>query len=83
GKPQLDGVIVKVIDPSLAAGAFQNGEIDIMAIKPQSVKDLEALENVRIEETNGVSYSYIGLRFGHRNKATLKNVADFDKFKSK
>ncbi|MEK8196853.1 oligopeptide ABC transporter substrate-binding protein [Lysinibacillus sp. FSL M8-0134] len=83
GKPQLDGVIVKVIDPSLAAGAFQNGEIDIMAIKPQSVKELEALDNVRIEETNGVSYSYIGLRFGHRDKATLKNVADFDKFKSK
>ena len=83
GKPQLDGVIVKVIDPSLAAGAFQNGEIDIMAIKPQSVKELTALDNVRIEETNGVSYSYIGLRFGHRDKATLKNVADVDKFKSK
>ncbi|MEY9969971.1 peptide/nickel transport system substrate-binding protein [Lysinibacillus sp. RC46] len=83
GKPQLDGVIVKVIDPSLAAGAFQNGEIDIMDIRPQSVKELSALKNVRIEETNGVVYSYIGLRFGHRDKATLKNVADFDKFKSK
>ncbi|OXS75228.1 peptide ABC transporter substrate-binding protein [Lysinibacillus sp. KCTC 33748] len=83
GKPQLDGIIVKVIDPSLAAGAFQNGEIDIMDIKPQAVKELSALDNVRIEETNGVSYSYIGLRFGHRDKATLKNVADFDKFKSK
>lgn len=83
GKPQLDGVIVKVIDPSLAAGAFQNGEIDIMDIRPQAVKELSALKNVRIEETNGVTYSYIGLRFGHRDKATLKNVADFDKFKSK
>lgn len=83
GKPQLDGVIVKVIDPSLATGAFQNGEVDIMEIRPQSVKELSALNNVRIEETTGVSYSYIGLRFGHRDKATLTNVADFDKFKSK
>jgi len=83
GKPQLDGIIVKTIDPSLTAGAFQNGEIDIMDIKPQAVKELSALDNVRIEETNGVSYSYIGLRFGHRDKATLTNVADFDKFKSK
>ncbi len=83
GKPQLDGVIVKVIDPSLATGAFQNGEVDIMNIRPQSVKELSALNNVRIEETTGVSYSYIGLRFGHRDKATLTNVADFDKFKSK
>ncbi|WP_180968084.1 oligopeptide ABC transporter substrate-binding protein [Cytobacillus massiliigabonensis] len=83
GKPMLDGVIVKVIDPSLATGAFQNGEIDIMDINPQSVKELSALEHVRIEETTGVSYSYIGLRFGHRDKATLTNVDDFDKFKSK
>ena len=83
GKPKLDGVIVKVIDSSLAAGAFQNGEIDIMDIRPQAVKELSALDNVRIEETAGVGYSYIGLRFGHRDKATLTNVADFDKFKSK
>ncbi|MFJ7738880.1 oligopeptide ABC transporter substrate-binding protein [Lysinibacillus sp. NPDC097287] len=83
GKPMLDGVIIKVIDPSLATGAFKNGEIDIMDIRPQSVKELSALDNVRIEETTGVSYSYIGLRFGHRDKASLTNVTDFDKFKSK
>lgn len=83
GKPLLDGVIIKVVDPSLATGAFQNGEIDIMDIRPQSVKELSALDNVRIEETTGVTYSYIGLRFGHRDQTTLTNVADFDKFKSK
>ncbi|MBE4909364.1 oligopeptide ABC transporter substrate-binding protein [Bacillus luteolus] len=83
GKPLLDGVIVKVIDPSLATGAFQNGEIDIMGIRPQAVKELNALPNVRVEETTGVVYSYIALRFGHRDQATRKNVADFDKFQSK
>lgn len=83
GRPLLDGVIIKVVDPSLATGAFQNGEIDIMNIRPQSIKELSALDNVRIEETTGVTYSYIGLRFGHRDYTTLTNVADFDKFKSK
>ncbi|QOR67902.1 oligopeptide ABC transporter substrate-binding protein [Cytobacillus suaedae] len=83
GKPKLDGIIVKVIDPSLATGAFQNGEIDIMEIRPQAVKELEALQNVRVEETTGTAYSYIGLRFGHRDQETRKNVADFDKFNSK
>ncbi|MDF0728611.1 ABC transporter substrate-binding protein [Cytobacillus sp. S13-E01] len=83
GAPKLDGVIVKVIDPSLATGAFQNGDIDIMEIRPQSVKELSALENVRVEETTGVSYSYIGLRFGNRDAEKRVNVADFDKFKSK
>ncbi|MEG0260013.1 MAG: ABC transporter substrate-binding protein [Lysinibacillus sp.] len=83
GKPKLDGVIVKVIDPSLAAGAFKNGDIDIMSIRPQSVAELSKLDNVRIEETAGVSYSFIGLRFGHRDKEKFKNVDDIDKFKSK
>lgn len=81
GKPLLDGVIVKIIDPSLATGAFENGDIDIMDITPQDVEDLSKLDHVRVEETNGVGYSYIGLRFGHRDGN--KNVDDIDKFKSK
>ncbi|RFB18242.1 oligopeptide ABC transporter substrate-binding protein [Bacillus sp. HNG] len=83
GKPLLDGVVIKVIDPSLANGAFQNGEIDIMNIAPASVKELEKMDHVRVEEATGTVYSYIGLRFGHRDQATRTNVADFDKFKSK
>ncbi|GIN56702.1 oligopeptide ABC transporter substrate-binding protein [Lederbergia ruris] len=83
GKPLLDGVVVKIIDPSLTAGSFENGEIDIMDIKPQDIAELSNLDNVRVEETKGVGYSYIGLRFGHRDKEKHKNVADFDKFKSK
>ncbi|MFS0612030.1 oligopeptide ABC transporter substrate-binding protein [Lederbergia ruris] len=83
GKPLLDGVIVKTIDPSLATGAFENGEIDIMDIRPQDVEDLSKLGNVRIEETKGVGYSYIGLRFGHRDNESRKNIDDVDKFKSK
>ncbi|MCH1625887.1 oligopeptide ABC transporter substrate-binding protein [Fredinandcohnia quinoae] len=83
GKPKLDGVVIKVIDPSLANGAFQNGEVDIMEIAPASVKELEGMDNVRVEESGGTAYSYIGLRFGHRDQATRTNVADFDKFNSK
>lgn len=83
GKPKLDSVVIKVIDPSLANGAFQNGEIDIMKITPASVKELESMDNVTVEKSGGTSYSYIALRFGHRDQAARKNVADFDKFNSK
>jgi peptide/nickel transport system substrate-binding protein len=83
GKPLLDGVIVKVIDPSVAAGALQKGEIDLFGIRPNDLEQISKLENVRIEETSGVSYSYIGLRFGHRDKKAMKSVPDFDKFKDK
>ncbi|MBD1383045.1 oligopeptide ABC transporter substrate-binding protein [Metabacillus arenae] len=83
GKPKLDGVIVKVIDPSLTAGAFEKGEIDLMGIRPADLKQIGNLDNVTIEETNGVAYSYIGLRFGTRDKATAKSVQDNPKFESK
>lgn len=81
GKPLLDGVIVKVIDPALTAGALENGEIDVISIRPADLEQVGKLENVKVEESKGVSYSYIGLRWGHRDKAKLVNVADNDKFK--
>ncbi|MFS0864255.1 oligopeptide ABC transporter substrate-binding protein [Fredinandcohnia sp. 179-A 10B2 NHS] len=83
GKPLLDGVVIKVIDPSLANGAFQNQEIDIMNIAPASVKELENMDHVSVEEASGTVYSYIGLRFGHRDTETRTNVADYGKFESK
>ncbi|MEA1851655.1 oligopeptide ABC transporter substrate-binding protein [Cytobacillus sp. OWB-43] len=83
GEPKLDGVVVKVIDPAVANGALQNGEVDIMGVAPAQVEELETMEHITVEETNGVGYSYIGLRFGHRDQETRTNVDDFDKFKSK
>ncbi|MFC0271991.1 oligopeptide ABC transporter substrate-binding protein [Metabacillus herbersteinensis] len=83
GAPKLDGVVVKVIDPSLTAGAFEKGEIDLMSIRPADLEQIGGLENVTVEETNGVAYSYIGLRFGSRDKEAGKSVADNDKFESK
>ncbi|MFT4412510.1 oligopeptide ABC transporter substrate-binding protein [Fredinandcohnia humi] len=83
GKPLLDGVVIKVIDPSLANGAFQNSEIDIMEIAPASVKELENMDHVSVEEASGTVYSYIGLRFGHRDQETRTNIADYGKFESK
>lgn len=81
GKPLLDGVVVKVIDPSVAAGALEKGEIDLLAIRPADLEQVSKIPHVRVEEANGVSYSYVGLRFGHRDQKAMKSVADFEKFK--
>ncbi|WP_110114575.1 oligopeptide ABC transporter substrate-binding protein [Bacillus sp. CGMCC 1.16541] len=83
GKPLLDGVVVKVIDPSLTAGALQKNEIDLISVRPADLPQLESLDNVELLEGKAAVYSYIGLRFGHRDQATGKNVADFDKFENK
>lgn len=83
GEPKLSEVLIKVIDPSLTIGALQNGEIDFMEIRPDDVEELETLDHVRIEEQEGLGYSYIGFRFGHYDKENRTAVADYDKFKSK
>jgi len=83
GKPYLDGVIVKVIDSSLIAGMLQNGEVDIMGIRPANLEELSSASNVRVEEAQGVSYSYIGIDFGHYDHEKGQAVMDNPKFQNK
>ncbi|WP_281202626.1 oligopeptide ABC transporter substrate-binding protein [Cytobacillus kochii] len=83
GEPKLDSVVVKVIDASVANGALQNGEVDIMEVIPNQVEELEKMDHITVEETTGVGYSYIGLRFGHRDQEARTNKDDIDKFKNK
>src|SRR5699024_1523652 len=50
GEPKLAEVLIKVVDPSLTLGSLQNGEVDLMEIRPDDVEELESVENVRVEE---------------------------------
>lgn len=83
GKPKLAEVLIKVIDDSQTLGALQSGEIDIMEIRPDDIDELEAQDHIRVEEQEGLGYSYIGFRFGHYDADKGQAVDDFDKFKSK
>ncbi|WP_199617491.1 oligopeptide ABC transporter substrate-binding protein [Paenibacillus alkalitolerans] len=83
GKPLLDGVIVKVIDPSLISGMMQNGEVDAMGIRPADVEGLKSASNVQVIEQQGLSYSYIGIDFGHYDKEKGTGVMDNPKFQDK
>ncbi|MEJ9312333.1 ABC transporter substrate-binding protein [Priestia megaterium] len=81
GKPHLDGVVVKVMDPSVSAGALKKGDVDIMDVRPADLGQVEKAENLDFLEGKSTSYSYIGLRFGHRDQKAGKNVDDYEKFK--
>lgn len=83
GKPKLAEILIKVVDPSLTQGALQNGEIDLMEIRPDDVAELEQVENIRVEEQEGLGYSYVGFRFGHFDDDEGTAVADYDKYESK
>lgn len=83
GKPHLDKVVVKVIDPSVAAGALKKNEIDVLSIRPADLGQINKLDNIELLEGKASIYSYIGLRFGHRDKDKGISVDDYDKFKDK
>lgn len=83
GKPYLDGVIVKVIDSSLISGMLQNGEVDAMEIRPANVDELKNADNIQVIEQQGLAYSYIGIDFGHYDKAKGTAVMDNPKFQNK
>ncbi|MEI3611128.1 oligopeptide ABC transporter substrate-binding protein [Pseudogracilibacillus sp. SO30301A] len=83
GTPKLDEILLKVIDPSLTLGALQNGEVDVMEIRPDDVDELENADNISIVEQEGLGYSYVAFRFGHWDKENQTAVADYDKFSDK
>ncbi len=78
GKPHLDGVVLKVIDPSLTIGELQNNTLDMTAFHPSIKADIEALDNVKIEQYPGLSYYYIGFRLGTWDGS--KNVMNDPKY---
>src|SRR5690625_4963136 len=54
-----------------------------MEIRPDDVAELEQVENIRVEEQEGLGYSYVGFRFGHFDDDEGTAVADYDKYESK
>src|SRR5699024_1234875 len=78
GKPKLAEVMIKVIDPSLTIGALQNGEVNLMEIRPDDVEELEKFDHIQIEEHAGLGYSYVAFRFGHYDKDGGTAVAYVD-----
>lgn len=78
GKPHLDGIVLKVIDPSLTIGELQNNTLDMTAFHPSIKADIEALDNVKIEQYPGLSYYYIGFRLGTWDGS--KNVMNEPKY---
>lgn len=82
GKPYLDGVVVKVIDSASTFGALQNEEVHVIQIHPTEANRVkEELANVEIVEVLGVSWAYIGFKFGHYDGE--KSVMDNEKYQNK
>lgn len=83
GRPYLDGVVYKVIDPALASGLLESGEIDIIGAPSDQYPEIKELDNLTLHEEPSLGYSYIGFDWGHWDKDKGVVVSDNPKFQNK
>lgn len=77
GKPKLKYVNIKVVNPNVAIAAMKKGDIDLTMDMPNSsYQDALKNKNYQILGYSDLSYSYLGFKLGHWDKA--KNVAVMD-----
>jgi peptide/nickel transport system substrate-binding protein len=83
GKPLLDGVVYKVIDPALASGLLESGEVDIIAAPSDQYPEIKELDNLILHEEPSLGYSYIGFDWGRWDADKGQVVSDNPKFQNK
>ncbi|WIF98781.1 MULTISPECIES: oligopeptide ABC transporter substrate-binding protein [Pontibacillus] len=80
GAPKLDKVIVKVIDSKSVIGALENGDVDMVPVHPTLGKQVEEMENVDLRTYPGLSYYYLGFKFGKFDNEKKEVVEKNDKY---
>ncbi|ETI68627.1 oligopeptide ABC transporter substrate-binding protein [Neobacillus vireti] len=80
GKPHMDKVVIKVIDPSLSVGELKNGTLDMTSFHPSIIDQVKALDNVEAVTYPGLSYYYVGFRLGTWDGS--KNVMNEQKYQN-
>ncbi|WP_043933055.1 oligopeptide ABC transporter substrate-binding protein [Bacillus sp. EB01] len=81
GKPHIEKVVMKVIDPSLTVGELQNGTLDMTSFHPSIIDQVSALDTVNVVKYPGLSYYYVGFKLG--NWDGKKNVMNEPKYADK
>lgn len=83
GKPNIERVIIKVVDPSLTVGELESGNIDVTPFHPTLLDQISAIENVKVMEQPGLVYYYVGFKLGHWDEEASINVMDNPKYQNK
>ncbi|MYL32528.1 oligopeptide ABC transporter substrate-binding protein [Pontibacillus yanchengensis] len=83
GAPNLDKIIVKVIDNKAVSGALQNGEVDMVPVHPTLGEEVESMENVELVTYPGLSYYYVGFKLGVFDNEKKEIVEQKEKYQDK
>lgn len=69
GKPYLERIVWRVIDQAIMTGMLSNNELDLVTqpsgVAPADASDVEALDNVVVEERQDLAYQYLGFKLHH------------------
>ncbi|MBA2876399.1 oligopeptide ABC transporter substrate-binding protein [Thermaerobacillus caldiproteolyticus] len=83
GKPNLKGVIVKVVSPKVVLQSLKKGEIDIAEFPTDQYVNAKGTKNIQFIGAIDLAYNYIGFKLGHWDAKKQENVMDNPKFQNK
>lgn len=83
-KPRLQGIDVKYVKHGDMLQALQDGEVDVTDIRHEELPIVQNdIDGVAVQQEKGLSYAYIGFRFGSYDVEQEQSIEDFDKFYDK
>ncbi|UOE77580.1 oligopeptide ABC transporter substrate-binding protein [Parageobacillus thermoglucosidasius] len=83
GKPNLKGIILKVVSPQVVLQALKKGEIDIAEFPTDQYVSAKGTKNIQFVGKIDLAYNYIGFKLGHWDAEKQENVMDNPKFQNK
>ncbi len=83
GKPNLKGVIVKVVSPQVVLQSLKKGEIDLAQFPTDQYVTAKGSKNIQFIGKIDLAYNYIGFKLGHWDAQKQENVMDNPKFQNK
>ncbi|NUK29292.1 oligopeptide ABC transporter substrate-binding protein [Parageobacillus sp. VR-IP] len=83
GRPNLKGVILKVVSPQVVLQALKKGEIDIAEFPTDQYVSAKGTKNIQFVGKIDLAYNYIGFKLGHWDAKKQENVMDNPKFQNK
>lgn len=76
GKPQLDSVVLKVVNPASILEALKKGDVDIASIPVDQYLNAKEIDNIELLAEVDLAYTYIGFKLGKWDADKKENITD-------
>ncbi|MDP4162402.1 MAG: oligopeptide ABC transporter substrate-binding protein [Bacillota bacterium] len=80
GKPKLQSIVLKVVNPKVILQSLKKGDVDIATFPTDQYPSAKNSKNFQFVGKNELAYSYIGFKLGHWDAKKNVNVMDNPKF---